>query len=96
MNLCKVILVVIDCNVLVDKILGDGLVVVIGLILEGMLYLLIDDIDFVDENKKIVEYSLEKVKEYWVKVKKELGIIIFKMDIVVDDVDFMKKLVEYI
>lgn len=96
MNLCKVILVVIDCNVLVDKILGDGLVVVIGLILEGMLYLLIDDKDFVDENKKIVEYSLEKVKEYWVKVKKELGIIIFKMDIVVDDVDFMKKLVEYI
>ena len=95
-NLRKAISAAIDRNALVDKILGDGSVVATGLIPEGMSYSPTDDTDFADENKKIVEYSPEKAKEYWAKAKKELGITTLKMDIVADDVDSTKKLAEYI
>ncbi|WP_417629748.1 peptide ABC transporter substrate-binding protein [Enterococcus faecalis] len=95
-NLRKAISATIDRNALVDKILGDGSVVATGLIPEGMSYSPTDDKDFADENKKIVEYSPEKAKEYWAKAKKELGITTLKMDIVADDVDSTKKLAEYI
>ena len=69
MNLRKAISAAIDRNALVDKILGDGSVVATGLIPEGMSYSPTDDTDFADENKKIVEYSPEKAKEYWAKAK---------------------------
>lgn len=39
---------------------------------------------------------MKKVKEYWEKVKKELGILILIMDIFFLDVDFFKKIVEFV
>lgn len=95
-NLRKAISYSIDRDALVDRILGDGSVASKGLVPAGMSFSPEGNKDFADENKNILTHDTEKAKEYWEKAKKELGIDSFKFDIVGDDTDSTKKVLEYI
>lgn len=52
--------------------------------------------DFVKEVGKLVFYDKDKVKEYWEKVKKELGVDFLEFDLMVFDDDLLKKVIEYV
>ncbi|MBO0440344.1 peptide ABC transporter substrate-binding protein [Candidatus Enterococcus ikei] len=95
-NLRKAISYSIDRDALVDRILGDGSVASTGLVPAGMSFSPEGNKDFADENKNVLTHDTKKAKEYWEKAKKELGIDSFKLDIVGDDTDSTKKVLEYI
>ncbi|OTN88571.1 hypothetical protein A5819_001052 [Enterococcus sp. 7E2_DIV0204] len=95
-NLRKAISYSIDRDALVDRILGDGSVASTGLVPAGMSFSPEGNKDFADENKNVLTHDTKKAKEYWEKAKKELGIDSFKFDIVGDDTDSTKKILEYI
>lgn len=95
-NLRKAISYSIDRDALVERILGDGSIASTGLVPAGMSFSPEGNKDFADENKNVLTHNTEKAKEYWEKAKKELGIDSFKFDIVGDDTDSTKKILEYI
>jgi oligopeptide transport system substrate-binding protein len=95
-NLRKAISYSIDRNAIVDRILGDGSIASTGLVPAGMSYSPKDNTDFADENKNLLDYDKEQAKKYWAAAKKELGIDSFKFDILGDDTDSTKKIMEYI
>lgn len=95
-NLRKAISYSIDRDALVDRILGDGSIASTGLVPAGMSFSPEGNKDFADENKSVLTHDTKKAKEYWEKAKKELGIDSFKFDIVGDDTDSTKKVLEYI
>ncbi|MGX7264700.1 peptide ABC transporter substrate-binding protein [Enterococcus crotali] len=95
-NLRKAISYSIDRDALVDRILGDGSIASTGLVPAGMSFSPEGNKDFADENKNVLTHDTKKAKEYWEKAKKELGIDSFKFDIVGDDTDSTKKVLEYI
>ncbi|WP_207695271.1 oligopeptide transport system substrate-binding protein [Enterococcus sp. DIV0212c] len=95
-NLRKAISYSIDRDALVDRILGDGSVASTGLVPAGMSFSLEGNKDFADENKNVLTHDTKKAKEYWKKAKQELGVDSFKLDIVGDDTDSTKKVLEYI
>lgn len=95
-NLRKAISYSIDRYAVVNRILGDGSIASTGLVPAGMSFSPTDNVDFADENKDLLTYNKEKAKEYWEKAKKELNIDSFKFDIVGDDTDSTKKILEYI
>lgn len=95
-NLRKAISYSIDRDALVDRILGDGSIASTGLVPAGMSFSPKGNKDFAEENKNVLTHDTKKAKEYWEKAKKELGIDSFKFDIVGDDTDSTKKVLEYI
>lgn len=95
-NLRKAISYSIDRDAVVDRILGDGSIASTGLVPEGMSFSPKDNKDFAEENKGILKSDKEQAKKYWEAAKKELGIDSFKFDIVGDDTDSTKKILEYI
>ncbi|MGX7202790.1 peptide ABC transporter substrate-binding protein [Enterococcus plantarum] len=95
-NLRKAISYSIDRDALVDRILGDGSIASTGLVPAGMSFSPTGNKDFADENKNVLTHDTKKAKEYWEKAKQELGIDSFKFDIVGDDTDSTKKVLEYI
>ncbi|MBO0466896.1 peptide ABC transporter substrate-binding protein [Enterococcus plantarum] len=95
-NLRKAISYSIDRDALVDRILGDGSIASTGLVPAGMSFSPTSNKDFADENKNVLTHDTKKAKEYWEKAKQELGIDSFKFDIVGDDTDSTKKVLEYI
>ncbi len=95
-NLRKAISYSIDRDALVDRILGDGSIASTGLVPAGMSFSPEGNKDFAEENKSVLTHDTKKAKEYWEKAKKELGIDSFKFDIVGDDTDSTKKVLEYI
>ncbi|ALS02561.1 peptide ABC transporter substrate-binding protein [Enterococcus silesiacus] len=95
-NLRKAISYSIDRKAVVERILDDGSVASTGLVPEGMSYSPSANKDFADENKDLLNYDKEKAQKYWAAAKKELGIDTFKFDILGDDTDSTKKILEYI
>ncbi|GGC96875.1 peptide ABC transporter substrate-binding protein [Enterococcus wangshanyuanii] len=95
-NLRKAISYSIDRDAVVDRILGDGSIASTGLVPEGMSFSPKENKDFAEENKGILKADKEQAKKYWEAAKKELGIDSFKFDIVGDDTDSTKKILEYI
>ncbi|MFD2307115.1 peptide ABC transporter substrate-binding protein [Enterococcus termitis] len=95
-NLRKAISYSIDRDAVVERILGDGSIASTGLVPEGMSFSPKDNKDFAEENKNVLKADKEAAKKYWEAAKKELGISSFKFDIVGDDTDSTKKILEYI
>lgn len=95
-NFRKAISYAIDRDAIVTKILGNGSVASTGLIPEEMSFSPEDNKDFAKENKDMLQYDQEKAKDYWEKAKKELGVESVKFDIIGEDTDSTKKILEYI
>lgn len=95
-NLRKAIFYSIDREAIVERILGDGSIAASGLIPSGMSFAPKENVDFADENKEILDGNKAKAKDYWEKAKQELNINSLKFDLVGDDTDSTKKILEYI
>lgn len=95
-NFRKAISYAIDRNAIATNILGDGSVAATGLVPEGMSFSPEDNQDFAKEDKDLLQYDQKKAKEHWEKAQKELGVDWVSFDIVGDDTDSTKKLLEYI
>lgn len=95
-NLRKAISYSIDREAMVERILGDGSIASTGLVPAGMSFSPEGNKDFADENTSVLKYDKEKAQKYWETAKKELGIQTFKLDIVGDDTDSTKKVLEYL
>ena len=95
-NLRKAISTAIDREALVSNILNDGSIVASGIIPEGMSFSPKDNQDFSKENQSLLKYKKDQARSYWEKAKKELNLTTFSVDIVADDTDSTKKIVEYI
>lgn len=95
-NLRKAISYSINRDALVKQVLGDGSVVSTGLIPADMSKNPETNEDFAKEAGKLVSYDKDKAKEYWEKVKKELGIDSLEFNLMASDDDASKKVIEYI
>lgn len=95
-NLRKAISYSIDRKAVVNRILGDGSIAATGLVPSGMSFSPKGNVDFADENKDLLSEDKAKAKEYWEKAKQELNIDSLKFDLVGDDTDSTKKIMEYI
>lgn len=60
--------------------------------------IVLDGIDFiklvVKKNNYLI-YDIVKVKEFWEKGKKEIGLDKIKLEFLIDDIDSVKKVVEF-
>lgn len=83
----------IDCEVILNKILINGSILVKGVVLSKLVYNLKIGKDFI--NLSLVFLDKSKVKDSWEKVKKELKGIDLFIDIMVNEEDLLKKLGEY-
>ncbi len=85
-----------DKNALVDQILNNGSLVATGLIPQDFVTVPGTEKDFREASGDLVEYDLDKAKEYWEKGLEELGTDSVELEFLAGDSDVAKNMNEYI
>ncbi|MBM7600000.1 oligopeptide transport system substrate-binding protein [Virgibacillus halotolerans] len=94
-NIRKALSMAFDKEAYAETVLANGSVPIGGLIPNGLVKNPDTDEDFREENGNLMDYNVEKAKEYWQKGLEELGVDEITLELLNDDKENAKKTSEY-